>query len=113
VEAGGAAAGHIEGWLVDSHGWRVSYAVVKATAGAARKHLLLPVSPLGHQMGGRAIHLNASRGHRPRTGLSTRRTARRGLQARLRGFTARIRDRNAQRADKGPPETESDHGRRG
>jgi hypothetical protein len=32
VEAGGAAAGHIEGWLVDSHGWRVSYAVVKAAA---------------------------------------------------------------------------------
>jgi hypothetical protein len=62
VEAGGVAAGHIEGWLVDSHGWRVSYAVVKAAVGAARKHLLLPVSPLGPiSWSGRAIHADLPR----------------------------------------------------
>src|SRR4030095_3192650 len=59
---GGAPAGHIEGWRVDSHGWRVSYAVVKAAAGAARKHLLLPVSPLGPiSWSGRAIHVELPR----------------------------------------------------
>src|SRR5260370_1131109 len=57
-----AAVGHIEGWLVDSHGWRVSYAVVKAAAGATRKHLLLPVSPLGPiSWSGRAIHADLPR----------------------------------------------------
>ena len=62
VEAGGAAVGHIEGWLVDSHDWRVSYAVVRAIAAGARKHLLLPVSQLGPiSWSGRTIHVNLPR----------------------------------------------------
>jgi len=62
VEAGGAAVGHVEGWLVDSYDWRVSYAVVRAIAAGARKHLLLPVSQLGPiSWSGRAIHVDLPR----------------------------------------------------
>jgi hypothetical protein len=62
VEAGATVAGHIEDWLVDTHGWRVSYAVVRTAGGVSRKHVLLPVSWLGPiSWGGRVIHADLPR----------------------------------------------------
>jgi hypothetical protein len=62
VEAGAAVVGHVEDWLVDTHGWHVAYAVARITGGASRKHVLLPVSRLGPiSWGGRAVHADLPR----------------------------------------------------
>jgi hypothetical protein len=62
IEASEAEAGHVEDWLVDVRGWRVSYAVVRIAGGLSRKHVLVPVLRLGPiSWGARVIYTDLPR----------------------------------------------------